>query len=133
MKNCFKCNLLKPLEDFYKHPQMPDGRVGKCKECNKTDVRNNYQKTIIEKREYDSYRNRHSIPRIFAHRYAGIKARCTLPRANGNYYQVFGKKYLTKKQWLDWCYEEKNYKKFTDLYNNWVQSGFQEKTSPSVD
>ena len=33
-KNCFKCNLEKKLEDFYKHPQMPDGRVNKCKECN---------------------------------------------------------------------------------------------------
>ena len=42
-KICFKCNLEKKLEDFYKHPQMPDGRVNKCKECNKKDTRDNYQ------------------------------------------------------------------------------------------
>ena len=42
-KTCFKCNLEKKLEDFYKHPQMPDGRVNKCKECNKKDTRDNYQ------------------------------------------------------------------------------------------
>jgi hypothetical protein len=42
-KVCFKCNLEKNLENFYKHKQMPDGRVNKCKECNKKDVRDNYQ------------------------------------------------------------------------------------------
>lgn len=41
MKTCFKCNVTKPLEDFYKHPGMTDGRLGKCKECNKKDVREN--------------------------------------------------------------------------------------------
>lgn len=41
VKNCFKCNKKKPLKDFYKHPQMPDGHVNKCKECNKKDVREN--------------------------------------------------------------------------------------------
>jgi hypothetical protein len=45
-KNCFKCNLEKKLEDFYKHPTMPDGRVNKCKECNKKDVRGNYQERL---------------------------------------------------------------------------------------
>jgi hypothetical protein len=42
-KTCFKCNVEKNLEDFYKHNQMPDGRVNKCKECNKKDVRDNYK------------------------------------------------------------------------------------------
>lgn len=41
-KFCFKCNKEKLLSDFYKHPNMPDGHVNKCKECNKKDIHKNY-------------------------------------------------------------------------------------------
>ena len=44
LKKCFKCGKRKPLNEFYKHPEMRDGHLGKCKECNKKDVRENYFK-----------------------------------------------------------------------------------------
>ena len=59
-KSCFKCNTVKPLEDFYKHPQMLDGHVNKCKECNKNDVTANRNKNIEKVRAYD--RTRGKIP-----------------------------------------------------------------------
>lgn len=50
-KKCFKCNFEKPLDLFYKHPQMPDGHVNKCKECNKKDTKSDYYR----KRESESW------------------------------------------------------------------------------
>ena len=53
MKTCFKCNVSKPLVDFYKHSAMADGYLGKCKECTKFDA-NNHRASNLEKiRQYD--------------------------------------------------------------------------------
>jgi hypothetical protein len=56
VKQCFKCNESKPLDDFYKHPAMGDGRLGKCKECTKLDVSKHYIDTHDERRAYERAR-----------------------------------------------------------------------------
>lgn len=39
MKTCVKCLQSKPLSEFYKHPKMSDGHLGRCKTCTKEAVK----------------------------------------------------------------------------------------------
>ena len=57
MKICFKCKISKPKESFYVHPRMADGRLGKCKECNKADAIATRNKKIEYYRQYDTMRS----------------------------------------------------------------------------
>jgi hypothetical protein len=40
-KACFKCERRLPLSEFYRHPEMGDGHLGKCRGCTRTDVKAN--------------------------------------------------------------------------------------------
>lgn len=55
-KTCFCCGKTKPLTDYYKHPKMADGHLGKCKECQKAATRANREENIEYYRDYDKSR-----------------------------------------------------------------------------
>lgn len=59
-KTCFKCGLLKPLEEFYAHPMMADGRLNKCKVCARRDANATRAARPEYYRAYD--RNRAGLP-----------------------------------------------------------------------
>ncbi len=83
MKSCFKCETVKPFRDFYKHPQMADGYLGKCKECTKLDTKTNYADRHEYYTNYDKHRNmqphrvaaRHQYQQTDAGKAACLKAR----------------------------------------------------------
>ena len=56
MKTCFKCNQTLPLCDFYRHPQMKDGHLNKCKECTKKD--SSTKDPVLYERRKERDRNR---------------------------------------------------------------------------
>jgi len=64
-KKCFKCGEVKLLTDFYKHKMMADGRLNKCKECAKKDVRDNRADKVEYYRDYDKKRFKED-PRVAA-------------------------------------------------------------------
>jgi hypothetical protein len=60
-KKCFKCNESKPITDFYKHPQMKDGRLGKCKICTRVDTASNVALKSLDPSWAAKERKRHRL------------------------------------------------------------------------
>lgn len=87
-KICFKCGEEKPRNDFYKHAQMGDGLLGKCKECTKNDTNKNRLEKIEYYKEYD--RQRGSLDHRAAARRKYVKTKngmAALKKGRDNWYK----------------------------------------------
>jgi len=131
MKICFKCRIKKELTEFYKHPQMPDGRVNKCKECNKKDVKVNYKKKKKYYTEYDKNRYRTNIKRLFESKYSAMKTRVNGTGSHKT--SAEGKELLPKNEFIAWCFSELSIQQFMPIYQKWKDSGYKNKIAPSID
>ena len=58
-KVCFKCNIEKPLTDYYKHKAMADGHLNKCKNCTKKDTSKRLKEIISTPEGLEKERKRH--------------------------------------------------------------------------
>lgn len=95
-KVCFKCLSEKPISDFYKHPKMADGYLGKCKLCTRSDVKTNYdiKSNSIEFIDKERKRGREKHQRLYKDKPANKEVK---KRAQANYAERFPEKFAAKK------------------------------------
>ena len=117
MKKCFKCGLEKELTQFYKHKEMSDGHLNKCKECAKKDTANN-DKVFFNRTDKSYDKTEKGVIRVmYKTQIANSKRRkMDLPT-------------YTKEEFRQWLYINN----FKALYSNWVKSGYEKQIKPSVD
>ena len=96
MKKCFKCSLEKTLDEFYKHKQMPDGHLNKCKSCTKNDVkyRENILRQNIEYVKKERERAREKYYRLnYIEKKVSKECKCNSIK---NYKNKYPEKYIAK-------------------------------------
>jgi hypothetical protein len=57
-QKCILCGVEKDLSHFYKHPQMANGHLGRCKDCHRSEIKRNRDENIDRVRAYDRERSK---------------------------------------------------------------------------
>ncbi len=115
MKICFKCNIKKDLSEFYKHKQMLDGHLNKCKECTKLDSQLNEKNFSTSKNSYD--KTEKGVIRVL---YKSIIQRSKK--------RNHVKPDFTKQELSDWMYRNNYFK----LWESWKKHNYIKSLKPSI-
>lgn len=81
MKECFKCHETLPLSEFYRHPQMADGHLGKCKRCTRHDMHEHHRAAAEKKKAYYAARHVKRIEEGYYNRYRRAPEKLAAQRA----------------------------------------------------
>ena len=116
MKECFKCQKIKIISEFYKQKNMKDGYLNECKECTKKRVKNNEKNTSKSELSYD--KTEKSVIRVI------YKSQIFNSKKRNH-----EKPEYTKKELSDWLYKNG----FNELYDIWKNNNYDKKLKPSCD
>ncbi len=115
-KKCFKCGIVKSINEFYRHKEMKDGYLNKCKECTKKDSKSNLKTSSKHPESYD--KTEKGVIRVM------YKTQKRNSKLRGHACPEY-----TKQEFAQWLYKNG----FKKLYDNWEKSGYKKSLKPSVD
>tara|TARA_R110001606_G_C15305763_1_gene643077 strand:+ start:379 stop:999 length:621 start_codon:yes stop_codon:yes gene_type:complete len=116
MKICFKCKVEKQKVEFYRHSQMNDGYLGKCKECTKKDSKDNPRSISVNNNSYDKSEK------------GVIRVMYKTQKVNSKFRKMDIPNY-SKDELKQWLYRNG----FKELYDNYVLSHYNKRSKPSID